>query len=376
MKEIILKNPWYIISTTFYKNQNFNENVFLNYLKNIFKNDISNEKEFLIWDEVKLRYNIINEIDYTTIEIWFIVKNENIEYKNTDFIKKAEHFWINIKNIWINLEIFSEKKYLICSNFLDLKFADELLYNIFYKKIDEVRYIYSSIEDNEFVVNFLKHIIKFDIFYSKILMFYKKFSLSYPDLQKSNMEIIKDYSKIIDWNKKNLWQEDLFFLTKKINILESVNFWLMYDIESLTNNLENLESRLKTIWAENSRYFLNHIEKAKFIIENFESILKKNNLIKENVLQNYIKIIQSSIESQKLENEKNKINHLKNIKEIISWLAFIEIFINWISESSKIFNFPEKISVILENTSFMRMILIIIFLFFYFIFIFYKNFKK
>lgn len=92
----------------------------------------------------------------------------------------------------------------------------------------------------------------------------------------------------------------------------------MYDIESLDSNLENLESRLKTIGGENSRYFLNHIEKAKFIIESFDSVLKKNNLIKENVLENYINFTKNNIENQKLENDKKKIHHIKNIKEILS----------------------------------------------------------
>lgn len=373
MKEIILKNPWYITATTFYKNPNFSEEVFLDYLKTIFTGLEIKNKEVLINSDFKFRYNITNEIDYTTVEMWFVVISKDLEHINTDFIKSAEKFWIHLSKMNLNLEIFSEKKYIICSNYLDLKFSDELLYEIYYKKIDEIRYLYSKLSENEFIINFLKHIIKFDIYYSKILTFYKKFSLTYPDLQKSNLELIKDYSSIIESNNKTLWQQDLLNLTKKINTLQSINFWLMYDIESLDSNMENLESRLKTIWAENSRYFLNHIEKAKFIIESFDSVLKKNTLIKENILENYIKIAQNNIENQKIENEKNKINHIKNIKEILSWLAFIEIFINWISESSKIFNFSSQISMILENTSFMRMILIILFVFWYFLFIFSKK---
>jgi hypothetical protein len=98
----------------------------------------------------------------------------------------------------MNIEIFCNQRYFICSNFLDLKFADKLLYNIFYKKVESVRYIYSDSEENEFIVNFLKHVTKFDIYYAKILNFYKKFSLSYPNLQKSNFKLIEDYSKIIE----------------------------------------------------------------------------------------------------------------------------------------------------------------------------------
>jgi hypothetical protein len=45
--------------------------------------------------------------------------------------------------------------------------------------------------------------------------------------------------------------------------------------------------------------------------------LKKNNLIKENVLENYINFTKNTLENKKLENDKKKINHIKNIKEIL-----------------------------------------------------------
>lgn len=60
----------------------------------------------------------------------------------------------------------------------------------------------------------------------------------------------------------------------------------------------------------------------------------------------------------------------------MSWLAFIEIFINWLSESAKIFEFWENIKKILENTAFMRMTLIIIFVFFYFSYFYIQKFYK
>lgn len=372
--KIILENPWFINVITFYKNINFCEEVFLKYLNNLLKLNIENKSLFLD-KSFKLRYNIFDEIDYTTIEIWLIVNNTKKLYSSEEIINK--YLSLNINLDILNLEIFCNRNYIICNNNLNLIFSDVLLYNIFYKKVDEIRYIYSDIKNNEFITNFLKHIIKFDIYYSKILNFYKKFSLSYPNLQKSNFKLINDYSKIIEWDITKLNQNDLIELNKKINNLQAVNFWLMYDIESLDSNLENLESRLKTIWAENSRYFLNHIEKAKFIIESFDSILKKNNLIKENILENYINFTKNNIESQKLENDKKKINHIKNIKEILSWLAFIEIFINWLSESSKIFHFQEQISKILQNTAFMRMILILWFIILYFVYYIWKYiFKK
>ncbi|MDD5769416.1 MAG: hypothetical protein PHE25_00460 [Candidatus Gracilibacteria bacterium] len=363
--KIILENPGFINVITFYKNINFCEEVFLKYLNNLLKLNIENKSLFLD-KSFKLRYNIFDEIDYTTIEIWLIVNNTKKLYSSEEIINK--YLSLNINLDILNLEIFCNRNYIICNNNLNLIFSDVLLYNIFYKKVDEIRYIYSDIKNNEFITNFLKHIIKFDIYYSKILNFYKKFSLSYPNLQKSNFKLINDYSKIIEGDITKLNQNDLIELNKKINNLQAVNFGLMYDIESLDSNLENLESRLKTIGAENSRYFLNHIEKAKFIIESFDSILKKNNLIKENILENYINFTKNNIESQKLENDKKKINHIKNIKEILSGLAFIEIFINGLSESSKIFHFQEQISKILQNTAFMRMILILGFIILYFVY--------
>ncbi len=370
---IILENPWFINNITFYKNESFKKEDFLDYLKNKIAKEVSNQSIDLD-DDFILKYNIIEEVDYTSIEIWIVTKNTKKHFSNDEIITKYNELKIDLSEM--NIEIFCNQRYFICSNFLDLKFADKLLYNIFYKKVESVRYIYSDSEENEFIVNFLKHVTKFDIYYAKILNFYKKFSLSYPNLQKSNFKLIEDYSKIIEWDTNNLEQNDLIELNKKINNLQAVNFGLMYDIESLTSNLENLESRLKTIGWEESRYFLNHIEKAKFIIESFDSVLKKNNLIKENVLENYINFTKNTLENKKLENDKKKINHIKNIKEILWWLAFVEIFINWLAESSKIFWFSEQISKILQNTSFMRMILILWFIILYFAYHFYKKISK
>lgn len=367
--KIILKNPWYIHAITFYKNSSFSESLFCSQVEKILGKTFQN-KNIPLDDEFLLKYNIINEIDYTTIEIWLVVKDSEKLYESEEIYQKYNS--LELKFDMQELEIFSNRNYMICSNFLDLHFADTLLYNIYYKKVDEVRYIYSDLEDNEFIVNFLKHIVKFDIYYAKILNFYRKFSLTYPNLQKSNFKLIEDYSKIIEWDTSKLDQNDLIELNKKINNLQAVNFGLMYDIESLDSNLENLESRLKTIGWENSRYFLNHIEKAKFIIETFDSVLKKNNLIKENILENYINFTKNNIETQKLENDKKKINHIKNIKEILWGLAFVEIFINGLAESSKIFQFEEQLAKILQNTAFMRMVLILIFVVWYFGFYFGK----
>lgn len=368
--KIDLKNWALLNSSTFYKNTSLKKEDILYYLENLLEKKAENNSISLD-DNFILKYKFIEEVDYVTIELWLICKNNEITISNEKLINKFDELKIDFSSL--EIDFFCVKNYIICDNYIDLQFSDKLLYNIYYKKIDEIRYIYSDIENNEFILNFLKHIEKFDIYYSKILKFYQKFSLSYPDLQKSNFKLVADYSKIIEWVNSKLDNDDLKELNKKINNLQAINFGLMYDLESLSSNLENLESRLKTIWWENSRYFLNHIEKAKFIIESFDSVLKKNNLIKENILQNYLEFIKNNIENQKLENDKNKINHIKNIKEILWWLAFVEIFINWISEATKIFHISENIAKILQNTAFMRMSLILWFIICYFIYIWYKK---
>ena len=368
--KIDLKNWALLNSSTLYKNTSFKKEDILYYLENLLEKKAENNS--IILDEnFILKYKFIEEVDYQTIELYLVCKNNEYIVSNEELLNKFDELKINFSSI--NLEFFCVKNYIICDNYIDLQFSDKLLYNIYYKKIDEIRYIYSDIENNEFILNFLKHIEKFDIYYSKILKFYQKFSLSYPDLQKSNFKLVADYSKIIEWVNSKLDNDDLKELNKKINNLQAINLGLMYDLESLSSNLENLESRLKTIWWENSRYFLNHIEKAKFIIESFDSVLKKNNLIKENILQNYLEFVKNNIENQKLENDKNKINHIKNIKEILWWLAFVEIFINWLAEATKIFHLSENIAKILQNTAFMRMSLILWFIICYFIYIWYKK---
>lgn len=373
MREIKIKNPWFIKAITFFKNEDFSKEKVISYLKNKFKNKNSDSNEIIINKIFKLKYFLSYEIDYVTFEIWFLVNDDKNEFLNTHFVNSYLDLGIDFHSLIKNEDIICEKNYIIWANYFDLIFPEILANEIYFKKEGEYKYIYSKIENNEFIIEFLKHIIKFDTYFHKVLNFYKKFSKDYPKLQKSNLELIKDYSKILDspsWKLSNL---DLLKFTKKVNNLEWVNFWLMYDIESLTSNLENLISRIKIIWWENSRYFNNNIEKTKFIIETFESILKKNKLVKDNILENYINITKHSIENEKIQNEKNKINHIKNIKEIISWLAFIEIFINWISEMSEIFQITWKVWIILENTAFMRMVLIVFFIFFYFMFFFYKK---
>lgn len=364
MKTIKLKNWAFINVYSFLKNKSFNKDDIIKYLNSkILKNN-----------DLKLKYNLIDEIDYISIEIWIVCKLDNFIITNKELISIFDTLNIDLIS-QINLDLFCHKKYIICNNFLDLNFVDNLLYNVYYKKNDELKYIYSDVENNEFVWNFLKHIIRFDIYYSKILAFYKKFSLNYPDLQKSNISLIKDYEKLINNKEKNINNNKLQEIQQKLQNLQAINFWLMYDIESLKANKENLESRLKTIWWEWCRYFLNHIEKANFIIDSFESVLNKNNLVKDNILNNYLEFVKNDIETQKLENDKKKINHIKNIKEILGWLAFVEIFINWLSEASKIFNFWDNVWLILQNTSFMRMVLILIFIIWYFIFILFLNSK-
>lgn len=89
-----------------------------------------------------------------------------------------------------------------------------------------------------------------------------------------------------------------------------------------------MKSRLRTIGAENIRYFENHIEKADFVLKAFGMAEDKNKLIKETIVKNGIDYVVARREEQKILNESEKIHHVKNIKELIGGLAFIEIFVN------------------------------------------------
>ena len=328
--------------------------------------------------DLMLRFKIVKEIDYMTIEVWFVSVNNTYKIENDKLLAMYNALNLDLSIPFKKYEIFNSVQYVISANDLTGKVShtDTLLYNIFYKKVDEVRYLFSTEKENEFLVNFLKHIIKFDIYYAKINRFYQKFTAEYPFIRKSNEQLINECSELLSWVKEEVSGKTMTKLNKRINDLEAVNFAISYDIESLESNLDNLTSRLKTIGWENSRYFQNHVEKWKFVINAFERVQNKNSLIKENILNNSLKFVQNIIEQEKLKQESKKINHIKNIKEILGWLAFIEIFIKWLWESSKIFSLWETLSAVLSNTNFMRMSFIIIFVLGYFSWYFSKKFIR
>ena len=378
--KINLVNPWIINVISFYKKdfkkqkESINNYLITKFSKN--KSEKVNIENIDINNDFKLRIFIKDENETANIEIYLTSNKDDYKIDNQSLLNIYNDLDIRFKNIIWAEYLFNNKKYIITNNFIDFDFPDKLFYDIYYKKYKSIRYIYSNKKDNEFIINFLKHIIKFDIYYSKILKFYRDFSIKFPEIQKSNVELIEEYSLMLEWNKEEINKNKLNNLNKRIYKIQSRNFWLLYDIESLESNLDNLKSRLRSIWGENSRYFQNHIEKANFIIWTYKRVLKKNNLVKENILDNYIQISKNTIEEKKLEQESKKINHIKNIKEVLWWLAFIEIFINWLSQSAKIFEFSETINKILENTDFMRMSLVIAFVILYFLYYFIKKYTK
>jgi hypothetical protein len=87
MREIILKNPLFINAITFFKNKEFNEDLFISYLKNVLNLEKIENREVDLADYI-LRYNISSEIDYITLEIYFTCKDDNKEVLNTFILEK------------------------------------------------------------------------------------------------------------------------------------------------------------------------------------------------------------------------------------------------------------------------------------------------
>jgi hypothetical protein len=92
MREIKLKNPLLLNAITFFKNKDFNEELIISYLKNILNLEKIENRELSISNEYILRYNIINEIDYTTCEVYFTLKDDNKEISNIEMLNKFSSF--------------------------------------------------------------------------------------------------------------------------------------------------------------------------------------------------------------------------------------------------------------------------------------------
>jgi hypothetical protein len=99
MREIILKNPLFLNAITFFKNKNFNEELFISYLKQILNLEKIENREILFSDSYLLKFNIISEIDYITLEIYLTFKDENKEISNKKILDKFNSLGINLKNI-------------------------------------------------------------------------------------------------------------------------------------------------------------------------------------------------------------------------------------------------------------------------------------
>jgi hypothetical protein len=99
MREIILKNPLFLNAITFFKNKNFNEEIFIKYLKNLLNLEKIENREVLFSDYYLLKYNFTSEIDYITLEIYLTFKDENKEISDKEMIIKFKSLGINIRNI-------------------------------------------------------------------------------------------------------------------------------------------------------------------------------------------------------------------------------------------------------------------------------------
>lgn len=277
------------------------------------------------------------------------------------------------------IEELSEREYLLVDEDLsgDVSYPDALLYDVFYKKLDGLRILYSAVDDNEFLPNFLKHLTYFELYYSKIERFYLKFRAEvFPHLRKMHSELIRTCSAILDANRKEWNDTDLKTLSGWSFAIDELNFGLRFDMESIESDLANMKSRMRTLGAENSRYFQNHVEKAEFVMDTFDKARDKNDLIKETILKNGIEYVAARREEAKLANESAKIRHVKNIKELVSGLAFIEIFINGIAEFVKFSGWKGMLATAVSNTAFMRMALLTLFILAYFAHHFWKVRKK
>ncbi len=201
----------------------------------------------------------------------------------------------------------------------ELSYSDPLLYDIYLKKLDDVYILYSSVIDNEFLVNFTKHLFYFHLYYGKIIRFYDAFKRDvYPGVKKTHADLIRTCSSIMDSKQRDFLDSDVQTLSNWSLSMDEMNFALQYDMESIESNLSNMKSRIRSLGAESSRYFQNHIEKAEFVLNTFDKVRDKNELIKETILKNGIAFVASRIEAKKLANESERIYHIKNIKEILS----------------------------------------------------------
>ncbi len=313
------------------------------------------------------RYSFQSETDYALLQLFVTVRGRRRH--SVDDLRAAADSAPAVP-VPVGAELLAERECLLVDEDLSdsVSYSDPLAYDVLYKKLDGLRILYSPVPGNEFLPNFLKHLTYFELYYAKVERFYSKFkSEVYPRLRRMHSELIRTCSDILDPKRKTWKESDLKTLSGWALSIDELNFALGYDMESVESNLSNMKSRIRTIGAENSRYFQNHVEKAEFVLDTFDKARDKNDLIKETILKNGIEYVAARREEAKLANETAKIGHVKNIKELVSGLAFIEIFINGMAEAVGIAGWSGALSTALSNTAFMRMVLLSGFIVGYFV---------
>lgn len=323
--------------------------------------------EIPLADGLVARWKFREDVDSATLQLWITSDGSKKGFSTSELAAVADS--VSAPPVPKGTECVLVHDYLLSDrNLRDaLPYSDELLYDVFFKKVGELRILYSANPENEYLVNFLKHFGYLDLYYAKIERFYRKFKTeAYPQIRKTHSELIRICSEILDARRKQWKESDVKALSGWSLAIDELNFALRYDMESVESNLANLKSRIRTLGGENSRYFENHVEKAEFVLDAFGKAVDKNSLIKETILKNGIDYAVARREEEKLANEAAKIRHIKNIKELVSGLAFVEIFINGLAESVKIFELTGRTAAVLSGTAFLRASLILAFVVGYF----------
>ncbi|HRI36056.1 MAG TPA: hypothetical protein PK765_07830 [bacterium] len=180
-------------------------------------------------------------------------------------------------------------------------------------------------------------------------------------------QIVRECERLLaDESRRSLGDDVLAKLNREVSRFDSLNFSLAYDIESIEGNVENLESRIETLGATESRYFDNFVRKAKATLRSYEKAVSKNTLVKETVLESARRAAERESELRRARIDRDRVDHIKNIKELLGGFAVIEVFINGIAQAAVIFSFPDSVRTALESTDLLRMIFLSMFLVGYF----------
>jgi hypothetical protein len=149
-----------------------------------------------------------------------------------------------------------------CSDIV--RYADPLAYGLAHKRLDRTHIVFSLENDSEYLGNAFKNLELIAAYSEKIERFHEKFLRhTYPEILRMHAQIVADCQDILSAGGAPRANDDsLSRLNQEILRLDSLNFGLSYDIESIESNIDNLESRIETIGASGSRYFDNFVRKA------------------------------------------------------------------------------------------------------------------